>query len=90
VRLRRGNWRRLLRSLVVVVLAGAIVAAGSPGPASGSNDDVAYTGVRVGFSAAAVVDVRSAASGRRRSGEAASFTSGPPPAGGSRATRGST
>jgi hypothetical protein len=58
VRFRWGN-RRGLRSIVVVV--GGSVLAGLPSPAWGSTDDVAYTGVRVRVSAAAVVDMRSLA-----------------------------
>ena len=58
MRLRLGSWRWLLWALF---LAGGIAFAGLSPEASGSRDDVPYTGVRVHVSAAAVVDVRTLA-----------------------------
>ena len=58
MRLRLGSWRWLLWALF---LAGGIAFAGLSPEASGSRDDVPYTGVRVHVSAAAVVDVRALA-----------------------------
>lgn len=53
-RLRGGRRRRLLRALLAVFAGGLAVA---PTATSGSND-IAYSGVRIHVSAAAVVDVR--------------------------------
>ncbi len=56
---RLGSWRQLLLGLSLV--AGVIGAAGLPGEAPGSADEVAYTGKHVHVSAAAAVDVRALA-----------------------------
>jgi hypothetical protein len=58
MRLRPGSWRWLLW---ILVLAGAIAFVGLSPEASGSKDDVSYTGVPVRISASAIVNVRTLA-----------------------------
>jgi PASTA domain len=65
-----------------VVVLGGIVSAGSPSPAAGTKDDIAYTGVGIRASATAVIDLRALARLdrlRKPAAGAAPAESGEPP-----------